>query len=126
MSLIPGFEQIFKGRIRVGRLFHSTHKVALTALAGGGQTGAAQAIKGLNNVGTVATTADSVMLPQCEKGAEVILVNNGAQSMTVYTQETSGVNINATAGSTGVAQAAGKTATYYAVSSTQWNRLLSA
>lgn len=84
----------------------------LTAFAGGGQASATQLIYGLNVVGTVATTADSVKLPPCVLGAILYVTNNGANSMTVFGGSGRTDTINGTAGATGVAQANGAHALY--------------
>jgi hypothetical protein len=86
---------------------------SLTALAGGGQTGATQLIPGLNVVGTVASAADSVQLPPCSVGAVVYVNNGGAQSTTVFGAVGRTDTINGTAGATGVAQAAAAHAVYF-------------
>src|SRR5216684_4014735 len=79
----------------------------LTAFAGGGQTGATPLGYGLNQVATVATTADSVQLPACAVGAVVYVTNDGANATTVFGQAGRTDTINGTAGATGVSQANG-------------------
>jgi hypothetical protein len=84
----------------------------LTALAGGGQTGATALGYGLNQVGTVASGSDSVQLPACSVGAVVYVTNDGANSMQVFGAVGRTDTINGTAGATGVAQANGAHAIY--------------
>lgn len=89
---------------------------ALTALAGGGQAGATPLVNGINHVTTVATAADSLMLPPAVPGALVIVRNDGANAAQVFANTQSSLpsgdedTINGTAGETGVSVAAGKTA----------------
>lgn len=72
---------------------------------------------------TIATTAAStgVKLPPCEAGALVFIYNAGASTLQIYTNETSGVTLNAAvAGSTGVALGTTKTAICFGTSATTW------
>lgn len=98
----------------------------LAALAGGGQEGATQLINGLNHVGTVASSGDSVQLPPAAKGSIVMVANDGADSMTVYGKEGRTDTINGTAGATGVAQANAKFAVYFCPKDGAWFRVLTA
>lgn len=91
-------------------------KTAITALAGGGQTGATQLNYGLNQVTVVVTAADSVQLPACSIGAIVYVTNDDASdAMTVYGKAGRTDTINGTAGATGVSQAALAHALYICV-----------
>lgn len=57
----------------------------LTALAGGGATGATALKNGINVIATCATAADSVILPAYCAGGEVVTVrNNGAAAAAVF------------------------------------------
>lgn len=100
----------------------------ITAHAGGGQASAVALAGLVNSVDTVATAADSVALPApTVKGQAVVVLNNTANSMQVFGSGTDTINGVATA--TGVAQAAGKSAVYIALSTgtaANWLRLLSA
>jgi hypothetical protein len=100
----------------------------ITAHAGGGQGSAVVLTGELNSVDTVGTAADSVALPPPSfPGQHVTVVNSTATSMQVFGSGTDTINGVATA--TGVAQAAGKTAVYRAVSigtAAAWFRNLSA
>ena len=109
---------------------HTTN-AAVASYAGGGQTNATALAATANIVTTVASANDSVKLPLAQKGMKV-LVHNGhaSNSMQVFG---SGVDtINGVATATGVAQAAGKSALYYAVADGDgtavgaWFRVLSA
>jgi hypothetical protein len=60
-------------------------------------------------------------LPPCEAGAVVFIYNLSGQTLQIYTNETSGVTMNAAvAGSTGVALGNTKTAICFGTSATTW------
>ena len=80
----------------------------LTAAAGGGQANALPLTKALNRITTVATTADSVALPQAFGGQCISVVNSGANAMQIFAAMGSSDTINGTAGSTGISLAANK------------------
>jgi hypothetical protein len=97
----------------------------LVALASGGQTGATPMMEGhINHVGTVATAADSVMLPLAKAGACVWGVNATANSMNMYPR--SGQTINALAADATLAIAAGKAFHAFCATSGNWRVVLSA
>jgi len=102
----------------------SSSETGITAFAGGGQAGAYQLSAANNKVATVATTADSVKLPPAKAGLEVQLRNSGANSMQVF--GISPDTINGVATGTGVAQAAGLSASYFCPADGEWFRILSA
>jgi hypothetical protein len=56
----------------------------IVARAGGGNANATQLNSWLNTVATVATAADSVMLPPGYAGEEVTVINHGANSCQVF------------------------------------------
>jgi len=60
---------------------------SLTALAGGGIPGATQLNLGWNEVDTVATTGDSVVLPPALPGSMVWVNNNGANTLDIYSNQ---------------------------------------
>lgn len=100
----------------------------LTALAGGGQTGATALPSVINSVDTVASGNDSVALPLAVAGQVIFVANNAAaNSMQVFGSGTDTINNVATA--TGVAQAAAKGAVYMCTKSApagKWFRVLTA
>lgn len=100
----------------------------ITAHAGGGQGSATALTAAINSIDTVATAADSVALPAPTfVGQRVTVINTTATSMQVFGAGTDTINGVATA--TGVAQAAGKTADYIAITTgagAAWFRLISA
>ena len=102
----------------------SSSETAIVATAGGGQANAYQLSAANNKVATVATTADSVKLPPAKAGLEVQIRNSGANSMQVF--GVSPDTINAVATGTGVAQAAGLSASYFCPADGEWFRILSA
>jgi len=101
---------------------------SVTAAAGGGQVNATALTGVMSNVTVVATAADSVKLPLAQAGMVYLLRNSdAADSMQVFGAGTD--TINGVAYGTGVAQAAGKSALYFAITSApagKWFQLLSA
>ncbi|MDE2022400.1 MAG: hypothetical protein KGI71_05830, partial [Patescibacteria group bacterium] len=91
---------------------------AITALAGGGQTGATALTTEINRVTTVATSGDSVSLPASVAGTQVWVINSGANPMQVFGAGTDTINGIATA--TGISQAAGATAVYTCNAAGNW------
>ena len=62
-----------------------SYQNTLTALSGGGNTGAVVPVNSaINEVATVATTGDSVQLPVGLPGATVVVINDGANSLNVF------------------------------------------
>ena len=104
---------------------NKSYASGLTALAGGGRTGATPLTEMISVVSTVASGNDSVVLPVAAPGTIMIVVNAAASnSMQVFAQGSD--TINGTAGATGVAQAAGKSAVYVCAAVGAWFRVLSA
>src|SRR5690348_6895794 len=96
----------------------------ITAHAGGGQASATPLTGQVNKVSTVATAADSVLLPVAVAGHERIVINAGANSMNVYPN--TGDAINALSANAAFAMAAGKTGHFYATDTGHWHCNLSA
>jgi len=93
----------------------------ITAAAGGGQANAVLLFAQFNAIGTVATAADSVLLPLLNAnliGIGVDVKNNGANSANVFPG--SGQTINALGANTALACAAAATVRFRAVSATNW------
>lgn len=83
----------------------------LTAFAGGGQAGALPLVSRINRLATVASAADSVMLPLAELGMEIVIINDGASAAQVFG---SGVDtIDGIATATGVPLTNTKRAIFY-------------
>lgn len=98
---------------------------AITARAGGGKASATLLAAAINHVTVVASAADSVKLPASVTGMSVVVTNGHASnSMQVFGSGTDTINDVATA--TGVAHAAGLTATYVCPVAGKWYRALSA
>jgi hypothetical protein len=96
----------------------------VTAHAGGGQANATLLFSQVNIIGTVATAADSVLLPLLNSnlvGLYVQVRNNGANSCAVFPG--SGQSINALSANTSLSVATSTTVTFCAVSSTNWQSL---
>jgi hypothetical protein len=90
----------------------------LTALAGGGQTGATALVYGINQLATVATAADSCMLPAAVPGEFVTIVNDGVAACQVF--GTGADTINGIAAATGLSQLPNSVATYWCAVAGQW------
>ena len=87
---------------------------------GSTQAGAIQLSAVMNTI-TTSSASTGLKLPPCEAGAVVYIYNLSGQTLTVYTNEISGVTINAAvAGSTGVSVGNTKTAICIATSATTW------
>lgn len=100
-------------------------KSGITALAGGARSASTPVlVVGANEVTTVASGADSVILPPAVAGLVVFVANAGASSMQVFGNGSD--TINGTAGATGVAQANAKSALYVAAANGKWYRILTA
>lgn len=98
---------------------------SLTAHAGGGQGSATPLTAMFNRVTTVATAADSVVLPASVAGMCITVTNAAAaNSMNVF--PASGDAINALAANAAFAMAAGKTAEFVCITAGQWHAILSA
>jgi len=104
------------GALPVGTLPNPAAQNGLTALAGGGKTGATQLGYGVNEVATVASAADSCLLPFAFPGALAFVRNDGANSTTIFGSGTD--TIDGVATGTGNAQAAGKGKLYYGIAGT--------
>lgn len=91
---------------------------AITAHAGGGQSSATALGYGLNQVSTVATAADSVVLPAAVPGEFVTIINDAALPCQVF-----GVGsdtVNGVVATTGISQPGNSASTYSCVIAGQW------
>lgn len=97
----------------------------LTAGAGGTRAAAYPIKAAMNQFTVVATANDGALLPPAVAGMAVAIVNDdAADSLQVFASGTD--LINATAGATGVALAAGAAALYLCMVSGKWRRFVSA
>lgn len=92
----------------------------ITAHAGGGKANAYQLTTQLNRVTTVATTADSVKLPEAIPGTSVTLINAGANAMQVFGKDSD--TINGVATGTGISQPAGTEYVYHCLTDGAWRQ----
>lgn len=83
-------------------LFAESSQSAIVAFATGGQTSATKLTSEVNEVATVATAGDSVMLPTSIVGLTVYVIHKGAKPMQVFGAGTDTIDDVATA--TGVSQ----------------------
>ena len=97
----------------------------LTALAGGGQTGATKLSATFNRITTVATAADSVILPSAAPGL-TITVKNAAAANSTNVYPAVGDAINALAANAAYALAAGKAVQFTSYVAGIWDTILSA
>lgn len=96
-----------------------TGTVALVAVG----TNQATALQLSDSYNTITTSSGStgLKLPKCERGANLMIYNLSGQTLQIYTNETSGVTMNASvAGSTGVQLGNTKTAICFAPSYNTW------
>jgi hypothetical protein len=114
----PGSVQQEAGFGFDGNYWTESNGAPLTAKAGGGQAGATLLPWMVNNVATVVSIGDSVILPPAKPGVILQVANNGANSMTVYAQGSD--TINGVAAATGVSQMAGSTVTYTCLKAGTW------
>lgn len=91
----------------------------ITAKAGGGQANATPLYTQISRITTVATAGDSVLLPPSVVGAEVTVVNAGANAMQVYGSGTD--TINGIAAATGISQLPNSLLTFTCVAQGQWH-----
>ncbi|MDE2096238.1 MAG: hypothetical protein KGL39_03265 [Patescibacteria group bacterium] len=118
-----GIQQVIQSGLRLGRLYGAMNG-PLTAHAGGGQANAVPLKSLVNDVATVASANDSLKLPVCEAGRVVIMLNNGANAAQVFSDESTGVDIDSTAGSTGVSVASSHVAIFVgAATGTLWSAI---
>lgn len=96
----------------------------LTAHAGGGQGSATLCTAMINRFTTVATIADSGLLPPSARGMNLTVINAATNSMNLFPSGTE--QINALGASTAFALAGGKTAELYCATAGQWHAILSA
>ena len=104
-----------------GSFVTNSYTNAITAHAGGGQGSATLLTTVLNRVTTVATSGDSVILPVSVAGMELLVSNNGANSMNIF--PATGEKINALSANTAYALAAGSSASIFCCFATQWHTI---
>ena len=95
----------------------------LTAHAGGGQGSAVAITTMISRFTTVATAADSAILPTGVAGMSVTVINAGANAMSVFPD--TGSQINAGGANVSVSIPAGKTANFVTTLAGAWHMLLS-
>lgn len=98
---------------------------AITALAGGGRSANTPVLNaGFSDIRTVATSADSVVLPVARAGIARFVPNPSGTTLTVFANGSD--TINGTAGATGVTQTTGVNALYFCARDGVWARIMSA
>lgn len=96
----------------------------LVAHAGGGQANGTPITQQMARFVTVATIADSGLLPASVPGLSITVTNAAANSMNVFPNGTD--QVNALGASTAFALAGGKTASFNCYTAGQWHTILSA
>lgn len=98
---------------------------ALTAKAGGGQSGATLCSADYNRFTTVASAADSALLPAATAGRDVVVINAAAaNAMNVF--PATGESINALSANTAISVPAGKVMRFFCAVNGTWNSMLGA
>lgn len=100
----------------------ASSEAGITAHAGGGQANAYQLSAQINQASVVASSADSVKLLKPIIGMEVVVINDGANSLQVFGYSTD--TVDGVAGSTGVALAAAKRAIFQCTAENAWKSLM--
>lgn len=126
---MPTYKGVLSGhpeveKITISQYIYRSCANGITALAGGGQTGATNLTGALNRVTTVATAADSVMLPTAKAGMSIFVKNTAANSLNVF--PASGDAINALAANAAYALATVKAAFFVCVVDGTWDTVLTA
>lgn len=93
---------------------------ALTALAGGGQTGATPLTANWNRITVCATNGDSALLPPAIAGLEVYVINSGAAYASIYPTNNADV-IDGLAVNTSVSLPAAGTIRFLCTVTGTWN-----
>jgi hypothetical protein len=94
----------------------------LTALAGGGRTGAAALDKQFDRLSVVATAADSAVLPAAAAGDWRLVINDGVAAAQVFANGTD--TIDGTAGATGVVLPNGFRAMFFCLTAGAWQSIM--
>lgn len=133
-SFVAGLRLVDGGELLVLASYVTRARNGIIANAGGGQANATRLGHGVNSVDTVASGADSVMLPPAIPGAACRILNNTATAMQVFGVPSNLSNGGAgdtiaiqgsgsyVATGTGVSHAANSIALYACSTLGQWKR----
>ena len=112
----------FPDRVYVDQqgMFYVSAFDGITAHAGGGQASAVLLGDQLNGVATVATSGDSVVLPQASPGFTLTIINYGANPAQVFGNATTSDTINGVAGATGISIMPQSIANFYCITAGAW------
>ncbi len=122
LGVMSGHPEVDK--ITVAQYIYRSCLNAITAFAGGGQTNATALPAAVNRVTTVATSADSVMLPTAKAGLQIFVKNTSANSLNVF--PASGDAINALSANAAYALATVKAAYFVCAVDGTWDTILTA
>lgn len=134
-SFLPGFRLVDGGQLKSQADLIFSYEIGITAHAGGGQTSARALTAALNRIDTVATSSDSVKLPQAVPGRQVSIDNASSTTLAIF-----GVTNNPLTGAgdtiaaynsntyqatgTGVTQATTRVAVYQCLEAGKWKQCL--
>lgn len=117
-ALATKLVQIGSQSMATGELFQESYADSITAHASGGQASATALTNQVNRVTTVATAADSVVLPTSAVGLVIFVINAGANSLQLF--GVSPDTINGVATGTGVPLPAGAVAMAMCTTAGAW------
>ena len=101
-----------------GSLGSNSTNNPITALSGGGSTGAPVLTGFFNRIGTCATSLDSAILPAAPTGSILHVVNNGAQTAQIFADTGGSIN---TASTTTFNMTAGTAVYFNRITSALWS-----
>jgi hypothetical protein len=110
---IPG-----KAALQFGTFVLDAVQDSIVAFAGGGQANATQITGQIAKVITVATSGDSVSLPEARPGIDMLLLNRGANPMQVFGNGTD--TIDGIAAATGISQMQNSVILYICITQGKW------
>src|SRR5260370_10013293 len=99
-------------------LINMSNQTGMTAVAGGGQSGATQIVSEIARFNTVASANDSAKLPSAIPGLDILVVNHGANPMQVFGSGSD--TIDDIAAATGVSQMTNSFVIYACADAGKW------
>lgn len=123
-QFIPGFRLVDGSDLNQFVTCVGSTKSGIVAHAGGGRASATALGSAINQISTVATAADSVVLPPALAGNQMLVINNGAAAAQVFANGSD--TIDGTAGATGISLAADGKAIFACYANGKWASFLSA
>lgn len=122
---LPSRQLISGNHINAFNDLFQSFQGGIIALAGGARSALTPVLNAAYcEIATVATGADSVILPIAVVGISIVVTNSGANSAQIFGNGSD--TIQGTAGATGVALAAGAVAMFKCTKAGVWKRFVSA